>query len=618
VADPVQDLAAKYGATVTPAAATPTPDVQALAAKYGATVAPADGQPNPDANAPQGSAGSRFFHSLYDSTIGGALHTLARGIGSDELGQIHDQLNKGNYGAAALLIGKYATQGPQGRLAGDMVDSSIDQGKAAVAAAKAAQPGQAAIHGIAAVPMVGPMVAKPIDQVSKGDYAGAAGTVTGTGLSLAAPSLLEGTNLRVPGITNSNPTEAAALDYLSDKGVPVPAGARTGNQFVKNAQKAADVTPLGAIVAQRSEAATTQALKGEAANLASRASSTPVVPEQAGAGVRSALTKAAAQRAQEAQTSYDAFRELEKETPMPVDITPIKEQLAPIVKDMQTWMQPALRSASAGFTAAKSILDGPDVLQASQAEVGLGGLKSLAREGAGRNAGLAKYVVPQLQDAIDSAVSAADPHALIELRAGRTAAAEQYGTQAILDDIRQEPVQAFNQMTYAKDAGIDLLRKVQAEAPGEMRKVGRAWLENAFDKAQQEGGFGHASKLYSDWASLGPETKRVLFNPMLVGDLDKFFLGAKKLAENPNPSGTAVMGISGGTGALLFTHPQTGVPLVLGAGALSKLFHSPSGVRALTNGLKVSLKGPARAAAASQILKLAGNDMQPANENTAK
>jgi hypothetical protein len=464
------------------------------------------------------------------------------------------------------------------------------------------------------IPLVGPQIDASGDKAQKGKVAEALGEATGTGLQLAAPEALKGVSVPLtPKLTNPNPTEAGALDYLQDKGVPVPAGARTGNPFVKNAQAAADVTPVGAVVAQRAAARTTDALRTEAGNLADRAHPTPVVPEQAGAGARNALGHAAAQRGQEAQTSYGTFRQIEKGQPMPVDISDIKDELAPIYQDMQKWMQPALRNASAGFQAAKSILEGPDVIPASQAEAGLGGLKALARESGGRNAGIAKFVVPKLQDEIDSTVASVDPHALVELRAGRTAAAAQYGTQAILDDMRQEPVQAFNQLTYAKDAGIDYLRKVQAEAPGEMKKIGRAWLENAFEKAQQEGGFGHASKLYSDWENLGPETKRILFNPLLVTDLDKFFLGAKKLAENPNPSGTAILGISAGS-LLAFTHPTTGVPLMLGAGAISKMLHSPAGVRALSNGVKISLKGPARTAAAAQLLRVAGKDAVPADD----
>jgi hypothetical protein len=468
------------------------------------------------------------------------------------------------------------------------------------------------------IPALGPGLDASGDLAQKGEVGRAVGQTFGTAAQLAGPKLLEGIRVPVaPALTNPNPLKAAALDYLANEGVPVPAGARTGNAFVKNIQKAVDVTPGGAMVAARAEEASTQALRGTAGKLASRAHPTPIVPEQAGAGIRGALERSATQRAQEAETSYGAFRQLEQQAPMPVDMTQIKAQLGPIFHEMNSWMQPALRNASAGYQAIKSILEGPDVLEASQAEAGLGGLKGLAREGVGRNAGLAKYVVPQLQDAIDSTVASVDPHALIELHAGRTAAATQYGTQAILDDIRTEPVQAFNQMTYAKDAGIDLLRKVNAQAPGEMSKLGRAWLENAFKKAQQEGGFGHSAKLFSDWENLGPQTKRLLFTPAVATDLDKFFLGAKTLAENPNPSGTAVLGISGAAGGLIFTNPTTGIPLALGAGALSKMLHSPGGVKALLLGLKVPLSAPAATLAYGQLLKAAGMEPTPSSGEDA-
>jgi hypothetical protein len=179
--------------------------------------------------------------------------------------------------------------------------------------------------------------------------------------------------------------------------------------------------------------------------------------------------------------------------------------------------------------------------------------------------------------------------------------------------LRNEPVQAFQQLTYGKDSGVDFLRQVAQQAPEEMPKLGRAYLEGLFENATKDGGFDKARTIGNSWSQLGPETKKILFkNPMLVQDLDKFFLGAKKLAENPNPSGSGVVGWIAGQSALVVNHPATGVPLMIGAGALSKMLHSPAGVRALTNGLRVPLGSPAAASiAATNILKIAGNDAIP-------
>jgi hypothetical protein len=40
--------------------------------------------------------------------------------------------------------------------------------------------------------------------------------------------------------------------------------------------------------------------------------------------------------------------------------------------------------------------------------------------------------------------------------------------------LREEPCRTFGQMTYAKDAGIELLHQVVRRAPKEMQKIGRA------------------------------------------------------------------------------------------------------------------------------------------------
>lgn len=499
------------------------------------------------------------------------------------------------------------------------------------------------------IPAIGPQIDASGDKAQQGKWGEAAGEAIGTASQLAAPDALSGVSIPVRGIPNPNPTEAAALDYLQNKNVPVSAAARTGNAFVKNAQKAVDSTPLGAVVAAGAQKATTGALQAEAGNLAARANPAPVMPEQAGAGVRAALDARVQKFAQDADTAYSQFRTIEaqpqnlktitvgtKQVPtgvvdaqgnptmrtqpiteqiaLPVDVSGIKAKLQPIFDDMQTWWEPAKRNASAGYQAAKSILDGPDVVPASQAEAGLGGLKQLAREGAGRNAGIAKLITPQLQDAIDSSVKAqGGQNALYALQAGRASTAAQYGVQGVVDQLRAEPVQTFGQMTYAKDAGIGLLREVQKQAPAELPRVGRAYLEDMFGKAQAQGEWTGADGIFAKWQQLGPQTKQLLFgnNPQLVSDLDKFFLGAKKLAENPNPSGTTVLGLSAGSGALVFTHPQTGIPLALGAGAVSKLLHSPAGVQLLTKGMNVPLKGPGAALLAGQILRAAGSDLQP-------
>lgn len=419
------------------------------------------------------------------------------------------------------------------------------------------------------VPGVGAALDKAGEEAKAGQIPAALGTTAGVATNLFGPELVGKVPLpksvRTPRLTNPNAAEVAAMDFLQDRGVPVPAGARTGNAFVKNVQKGVDATPLGAVVAQNAGRETTAALRRTAADLT--ADATPHTS---------------------AETHYSDFRMAEadprnarsvptgevdpKGNPvmvdmqMPVPVGLLKPTLQPIFDEMQ-WMPMADRNASAGYQAIKRILEGPDYIPASQAEIGLGGIKKMAREGAGRNAGLAKFITPKLQDLIDNTVSNTG------------------GARA-----------------------VDSLRQARSAAASE---AGRDWLVDTFKKAEAEGGFNREQGIWADWLRLKDEAKRTMFTSAQVADLDKFFLGVKKLAENPNPSGTALVGTSMGAGGLVFTHPQTGIPLLLGAGALSKLLHSPAGVRALTEGLSIPLGSPRAVLLANRILQIAGDALEP-------
>ncbi|MCL5743780.1 MAG: hypothetical protein M1541_07610 [Acidobacteria bacterium] len=423
-----------------------------------------------------------------------------------------------------------------------------------------------------------------------------------------------------------------------------------------------------------------------------------------------------------------APRPVMKTVAMPVDMRLIKAALKPLYEDMTDWMEPAKRSASAGYTAVKSILEGDDIIPATRAEKGLSGLKELAREGKYARAGGKEFTaamrdtsqgiganaVAMLQDAVDQAAARAGGDVLAAVRQGRMLTAAKYDTADLVKSLRTEPVQLFQQLTWGRDTGIALLREVAKKSPDELPKIGRAlvddlwsraqtsdkfssaqntwknlgpetknllfkqdpqliaalddffgkageeasqigkfvkdepvnafnrlvepkdasierlrtiqklapqeipkigrsWLEQEFKEARGEGGFNHSDRLWSDWQNLGTQTKTVLFgSPSMIRSLDNFFLLAKKIAENPNPSGSALVGSLTGGVIYAFEHPQTGVPMMIGAGALAKLLHSPRGAQALMNGLRVPLGNKAaRAIALNQILRVAGDDAQP-------
>jgi GNAT superfamily N-acetyltransferase len=195
---------------------------------------------------------------------------------------------------------------------------------------------------------------------------------------------------------------------------------------------------------------------------------------------------------------------------------------------------------------------------------------------------------------------------------GRAATFEKWEVAKVLKPISAEPVQAFRQSTWAHDAGIQQLRAVAKHAPQSLQKIGRAFIDELMRKAEQpNGGFDGGASLHKEWSNLGPETKKLLFkHPELIKDLDDFFMLAKKIGENPNSSNTAAVSfVTGAQGAALITNPISGAASVLGTAMISKMLHSPKGIKLLTNGMKIPLGNKVKAAAAAAaILNFAGKD----------
>ena len=415
--------------------------------------------------------------------------------------------------------------------------------------------------------------------------------------------------------------ERAAIDYGMASGIDVPAATATGNTFVKVGQAGLEHTPGGSLVADAQKTKIANQMAAQGRRLAGQVDPNAVTPETAGAGVQSELAQSVEASAARADQAYDVVRQVEadpqhtrnvqtgtkvettvdpatgktstqtvpvmEDVALPVELGAFKKQLKPVYEHMLQWWESARANASPGFKAIKSIMEGKDAVPASVAEVGLGGLKQLAREGDPRNAGLAKMIIPKLEEVIDQTVHAADPDAAQALKAGRQNTATLYTTKGVLDQLRKEPVQAFEQLTYARDAGINYLREIAREKPGELAKVGRAYLENLMDTATESGGFRHGDQLYAKWQKLGPETKKLLFkDPAMIENLDKFFLLTKKMAEQINPSRSALTGTGVGAALAVAADPFWGIAANLGAAGLTKFLYSPAGTKFLMDGLK--------------------------------
>jgi hypothetical protein len=306
---------------------------------------------------------------------------------------------------------------------------------------------------------------------------------------------------------------------------------------------------------------------------------------------------------------------------LPVDLRNPKATLKPIYDSLLRQMPVAQVRASTGMKSLANIMEAPDYLPLSIADADLSAIKAAARgadlpELKTLSQGLAAKAVAELEDAVQQATAQGGPQALAARDAGRAATVAKYDAASVLKQLREEPVQTFRQLTWGEDAGIDRLRDVEKLAPNEMRFVGRAYVKDILDKGTAEGGLTRQDAMFRDWAALGPETKKILYkNPGLIEDLDNFFTLAKKSSENPNPSGSGLFVTSSGSIAYAFTNPTTGIPMLIGAGALSELLHSPKAVAALSRGLDPKFsQGAGAIAAAANISKVAKDYATPMDQ----
>jgi hypothetical protein len=299
---------------------------------------------------------------------------------------------------------------------------------------------------------------------------------------------------------------------------------------------------------------------------------------------------------------------------MPVDLRKAKVDLAPLYQRMmrERELVGTLQGDKARtLTALDRLMTAPDDAPLSVVDGALSDLKSLARsdvpELRSAGQGAAAFAVQRLDAQVRAAVTKAGPGAVKALESGRAATKAKYAAGEVLDALREEPVGAFRQATAPRDAGIALLRDLQKTAPAELPKVGRAVLEDLLTMATADGGFNRAPGLFAKWQQLGPNTKLLLYrNPKLIKDLDRFFLLAKKSAEHPNPSGTAMTAAKWGELGLIYANPMTGTVTSLGAPMLSALLHSSRVVRALNLGLMIPMGAKTAAgAAAAEFLSAA-------------
>jgi hypothetical protein len=537
-------------------------------------------------------------------------------------------------------------------IASGMVKAQGAVGRGAIDALGRGEYGTAIRKGInAAIPVLGPTLDTLGDRAQAGDPAGALGESVALGLTTFGGSLLPKTAQVVKGAANSAPVKKM-VDFATARNIPLSAADVSDNMFIRGAQQVGSATAGGSVVATGKRANQASAMRRVASELMDEVSPQPMGPADAGRSVKGALDRKAAGLGSNANFEYGELAQLEKmpknqtmiqtgqrtvqtgvldaqgnpvtatipiteKMAFPVDLKPLKQWASPILDKLKQRYNPADPEAakvlSQQIKSLQSIVDGPDFKPASIADKDLSAVKALRRNVDVENEATMRGA--QQLDILEAKVNeavATDPKAIRALQRGRSEWAAKAEVEEIAAKLRDEPVQAFEQASWSKDSGVEYLKRIAKEVPGEMPKLGRAWLEEAFAKPMAEGGFSGGKGLAQKWQTLGPETKMILFkDPSLIANLDKFFTLAKKMDSPLNTSGTAAATAAGqlfNAAGAAAAYMDSVLPMIasqVGAAGFTALMYSPKFVAKLNQGLSLPLKSPARAAAIGQLVEMA-------------
>lgn len=301
------------------------------------------------------------------------------------------------------------------------------------------------------IPLLGPRLDQAGDFMQHGEYAKGFGATTDVALQGLAPEALR----RLPSVGKigapANPVAAEAVRFGEAHAVPLDAATATGSKITRVAQTRVANTIGGARTAELFNAEQADALAGVGNDLAARAHPAgAVTPEQAGQGVSDALASIVGKHHAEANTSYEALRQIEAD---PVHMKTI--EVAP---------EPDARFASEGAPA-DALFNG---VWRDALKQGYTGTKTDLRAA--------------FQDRVESAKS---------LKADMTAATDEYGHEALLRSIRElgglrpwDPDFVQGAPTRKMTGEFDSLRQVLGKR-GVFRERGLA-VDDMVDQLRQD------------------------------------------------------------------------------------------------------------------------------------
>lgn len=501
---------------------------------------------------------------------------------------------------------------------------------------------------LGAIPFIGMPAQEAADQIRAGDYAGAAGTMTGAfGPMLLGEVMPASRNI---GLRSRNPSVAAAGQRAMSEGVPLGLGDLGVRKWLGRMQYAADATSLMGL--RDWAEPVVEGFQNWSRRLVDEVRpGRSVTPEEAGASVtRMERGKMAAHGVRQ-DVSYGGIRQIAErhvesrpvqrldpdgnpvtvmvDMAAPVDMRPVKAALQPIVDRLKALYRASQLDNQPGYGLMQNILDGDDFVPLDTAMEQLSAVGK--RQQGSRDAGLrtkgegrAAFAWDKLNNAVKQTIDGLGDDAVEANRLwaqGKAATKAKFQTAEELKALGQtgdipEGAAAYARLVKSEDKSIGLLSRINRNSPAEVRNIGRAWLEERIRTAFRHGDVERARAILKDWEDLGDKTRNLLFpDAQMQEQIGQFLLSLKTWAESPNPSGTgainammqavkpvvqAVAGlVSGGSGAAAGALAPGALPYLAAAqgfwSAADLALHSNRLARLVTRGLTTPARGPLRA-----------------------
>ncbi len=284
--------------------------------------------------------------------------------------------------------------------------------------------------------------------------------------------------------------------------------------------------------------------------------------------------------------------------PLPVDMSPAKDQLKPILRMIKQQLPVGQQQYSKALHAIQNVMDGPDFVPASIAEANLSAIKAIQREAlTPKTKMLAGQVLDAMDPEVSKAIATAGPDAANALTAARSSWKNRMQVLDMVDQLSGDTTGKTGQTLAASrllkpaDASYPLLKQVLDTAPAARGDLGNAYLGRVFGKANA-GEFTNPNQARNLWNQIGDRTKKALYDPQQIKDIEATLDLAKRIGENPNPSGTGIINSLLKLG-ILATHPVSGTAgFVFGRNA-AKVLYDPAGAAAMKNLFQGTAQGPA-------------------------